>query len=218
MSRQLLLNQFFSAGIKTNPDNIKINTLDPEVCSNEESTPHSETRTENAVSYEPLNQNFDGASMNSEYERLREENMRRNAEFLKTLGLNSLKPITETQQTTTKSVKRKRRLEAPACIQLRRSVRNTNTPKLPFSPSSAQCGVDDESDTQSEKHEEMYIDAPGVFKYTVSPATAHVNHKGVESCMYRLCGEPLICSELEATYSLEYHCRNGLLLAAGKRK
>ena len=165
----------------------------------------------------------------SEYERIRAENIRRNAEFLASLGLEetskfkAASTVTKTKSTSN-SARKRTRSPPPA----RRSSRVANVPPPNYThegisiklESVVNENVGDSS--VSELEEETEIDDSNVLKYVMS-CEAHVNHQKFTA--KTACNPtslllrdhmPLECANLPAIYSLQAHPRDPLLLAAGK--
>ena len=225
MSKQLFLSHFFGTKSASrtssdpgNEDTIKKeNTLIKNIDHTEEKvqvTLSTDVTLETTIDY--------SVTTSCDYERLRQENMKRNADFLQSLGLHALKPTIDVLPLIDKTKKRKCKTDILPPSQLRRSSRAT-AGVVSYAENVDSGANDNDNDDNAVEEEEVYVDAPGVYKYIVSslaaPATAvQAEEEAVLGCCaYHLVDEPLYCEDLAATYSLEFHSKiNGLLLAAGK--
>ncbi len=162
----------------------------------------------------------------SSYELLREENIRRNAEFLASLGFNSIKPKASVPVSSSKNIGKKR-CRSPVAKQAptRRSSRVANVPveKIQIQNEAS----DSESCSSSEEEEDL--DDSDVLRYVMSTATASLTNEVSEalSSTKEVCDidptgfqllseEPLFCEDLPAIYSMDIHNSYPLFMAAGK--
>jgi hypothetical protein len=224
MKKQLFLDHFFGkkpASIISSDLVVEENTKKENIVSN--NIDHTEEKIKVTLSND--------VAISSDYEKLRRENMKRNADFLQSLGIHELKPTLDVLPVNDKTKKRKCKTEILPPSQLRRSSR-TATGVVSYAENAEHRrnfngGADDDDDDDDEEEdddgEEEYVDAPGVYKYIVSSLSAPAEvqaeaeaEAAIGSCAYHLVGEPIHCEDLAATYSLEFHPKiNGLLLAAG---
>ena len=173
----------------------------------------------------------------SAYEYKRKQNMRRNDEFLSSLGLDSVKPKSLGSPSVSKptSSKRKRPLatsESRNTVPTRRSSRVANGPekKLEYLDTIARDDLEMEDDT-TEEAEELYDDE-SVFRYVVgqtSKTTTRLdgqsnevgNHAAKRAIPVQGLSlahtNPLYCPDLAAIYSLNVHPQyNNIIIASGK--
>lgn len=232
MSKQLFLSHFFSKKLTSTTSS---DPGDEDIIKKENTLINNIDHTEEKVKKVTLSNDVTlestidhSVATSSDYERLRQENMKRNADFLQSLGLHGLKPTIDVLPLIDKAKKRKCKTDILPPSQLRRSSRTTagvvSYAENVDDHRDVDGGANDaDSDADDAEEEEVYVDAPGVYKYIVSSSVVPATSVQVEAeaalgrCAYHLVDEPLCCEDLAATYSLEFHPNiNGLLLAAGK--
>lgn len=160
----------------------------------------------------------------TDYERLRQDNIQRNEAFLRSLGLDSLKPaVNDSHSHGSKQCakKRSRPLPPPPSAPSRRSARVANGPPQPVYIDS---NVVDIVEEEEEEEEEVYDDST-VLKYimasdfSTSIPIPHTQQDLNNLGNMRLCiTKPTTLSspDLTAIYSMDFHRDPSLLLAAGK--
>ena len=180
----------------------------------------------------PSSDNRNSSTSNNSYEQLRQENIRRNAEFLASLGLDSLKPQISNKPSLIKpkSAGEKKRKQ-PSSISsasigpLRRSSRTANLPPVNYDSSLANNKLQEEEEEEEEEEEvEIDYDDSTVFKYMISSSSSSSlssstnGTKVYKSLAYNLhSSDPGYIEDLEATYSMQFHpSMDGLLLVGGK--
>jgi WD40 repeat protein len=178
----------------------------------------------------------------SDYERVRLENIRRNQEFLASLGLDALRPNVHVGSSSSKDSNKRRKIaveQAPA-LPSRRSARVANG-------GSVKSYADDdedvsilvgESDTEKENGFDddsiIEYDDSSVYKYIMNASTAVNNAAGCNEndggCSFKVPNgtrikglslfhqETMQCPNLPAIYSMQFHPQHAgsILLAAGK--
>ena len=162
----------------------------------------------------------------SDYERVRMENMRRNQEFLLSLGLHSAKPAVLIQTGKGKanagvSKKRKSTEEAPVLsMPTRRSARVSVAASVEERRSGSVYTEQDDDDDEEEEEVGPYDDS-SVLRYVMSSTNTYSTTStsaltsGVRSLSLSS-DIPMLSESLAAVYSLQFHPTAPLLMAAGK--
>ncbi len=166
----------------------------------------------------------------SSYEQLREENMRRNAEFLSELGLDSLKPQTSLVRPTAKIPRKRARSPVQPMAPSRRSSRVANIPAATdYTVDNATEDMEEEK-SEEEEEEEGDLDDSDVIRYIMScknssgkdgkavAGTGETSRKDAcPSNINLFQDDPISCDDMTAIYSMCFHPdHTGMLLTAGK--
>ena len=160
----------------------------------------------------------------SVYEKVRLENMRRNAEFLASLGLDSIKPTATATAARPAPVKKRKLSPMKEVAPTRRSARVAGGP--PKSTTYAEDDGDDDDDDDDDEEEcdaDVSYDDSSVLRYAMCISATTSSGSGSSS---GLCGavrslslrsaRPMLSESLAAIYSLQFHPSAPLLMAAGK--
>ena len=177
--------------------------------------------------------NSSSSSSSNSYEQLRLDNIRRNAEFLASLGLASVKPkLTSTLSRTIPNGPRENKRKhssstSTALVEpVRRSSRTAGLPPVRYDSSMINEKLiedDKEEEEEEEEEEEIDYDDSNVFKHMIlasesSSSSSSIHNKVYDSLAYNLHpSEPGYTEDLEACYSMHFHTSlDGLLLVGGK--
>ena len=186
---------------------------------------------ESTTSPSPKEVGDNGGGSNS-YEQLRQENIRRNAEFLASLGLAEVKPqlSSKPSQIKPKSLSENKRKQPASKSSeptgpLRRSSRTAGLPPVRYD-SSMTIGEEEEEKgegEEEEEEEEIDYDDSTVFKYMISSSSSSSSQSINDAQVYNSLAynlhpsDPGYIGDLEATYSMQFHpSLDGLLLVGGK--
>lgn len=167
----------------------------------------------------------------SEYETRRLENMKRNADFLRQLGLNQVKSSLSSEQARPPTKKVKTEKPLVTVFPTRRSTRHTCAP-VHYTESETIRDCSDVDNCTDDSEEESYDDSD-VFRYVLSEMRGSMPKSDGDSFSESSCrgrlrlsrptqsphqgGEGLYCPELSAVYSMHVlEELPTLLLAAGK--
>ena len=161
----------------------------------------------------------------SEYEKVRLENMRRNAEFLASLGLDSIKP-TVTAAPMRIAVKKRKLLPVEEAAPTRRSARVAGGG--PTTGKESVYAEHDEAEDEEEEEDEADVsyDDSSVLRYALSGSSRSSSSSSSGPGVSGLSGavrslslrsaRPMLSESLAAIYSLHFHPTAPLLMAAGK--